>query len=139
MILHAPLHVLHVLHVTSNSESDIRRTTHVAQASCQTEFLELTKNVLFLKNPNDDTIMQFSLLDSQNSYLGLILPGMVVSQEEGKSHSQTRQLFPSPSMAFHQLSSWFSLGHNQEAAFSTERPVFLKHSINHPLSHTTTA
>lgn len=59
---------------------------------------------------------------------------MVVSQVEGKSHSQTRQLFPSPLKAFHQLFSWISLGHNQEVAFSTERLVFLKHSIIHPLS-----
>lgn len=61
---------------------------------------------------------------------------MVVSQEEGKSHSQTRQLFPSPLMAFRQLFSWISLGYNQEAAFSTERLVFLKHSIIHPLNLT---
>lgn len=61
---------------------------------------------------------------------------MVASQEEGKSHSQTRQLFPSPLMAFHQLFSWISLGHNQEAAFSTERLVFLEHNIIHPLSLT---
>lgn len=92
--------------------------------------------VLFLENLNDYVIMEFRLLDNQNSYLGLILPGMVASQEEGKSHSQTRQLFPSPLMAFHQLFSWISLGHNQQAAFSTERLVFLKHSIIHPLSLT---
>lgn len=60
---------------------------------------------------------------------------MVVSQEEGKSHSQTRQLCPSPLMAFHQLFSLISLGHNQEAAFSTEILVFLK-DIKHCLSLT---
>lgn len=92
--------------------------------------------VLFLEDLNDYVIMWFRLLDNQNSYLGLILPGMVVSQEEGKSHSQTRQLFPSPLMAFHQLFSWISLGYNQEVAFSTERLVFLKHNIIHPLSFT---
>lgn len=59
---------------------------------------------------------------------------MVVSQEEGKSHSQTRQFFPSPLIAFRQLFSWISLGHNQEASFSTERLAFLKHNIIPSLS-----
>lgn len=68
-----------------------------------------------------------------NSYLDLVQPDKVVSLEEGKSHNQTRQLFPSLLMAFHQL---VSLGHNQVAVFSAERPVFLsiENKANYPIT-----
>lgn len=55
------------------------------------------------------------------SHLGLTLLNRAASPEEGRSHSQTRQLSPFPWVSCLPSVSWFSLGCGLVASSSTER------------------